>query len=396
MLFAVAVVACDQGVQPDQRDAVWFTAVETDVPKPRPIEDPGPSLPAAQLTSYEPIIQGFLKNHPRLLEREDIKLQIERIENIFLASGRYHEIVALYRADVEKRGTASHVADRLAWAYIRLGQRKKAREWLDELLKARASDPMVHFLEGAFWIQAEPRGPDSLRKAVDAWKRVIELDPNFRGPENLDARVLAEEIARFEQAAGPAPPPQSAVPSARAVVQRAIGDALRAGPEAAELPTEPPPEPEQPVEPGQPAEAPPAEPAEPTPPPPSSPDHTIEQQYRLLVAKAQIALGRGEPEKAEDLYLQAKKLVPTGFDAEFGHLRAGWSVTSARNDIATKMRELAKREDLTARQRYDLGLFLWTQMSRPDLAREQFEKLKKQDPELAERVGAEGLMERMR
>lgn len=368
---------------PEQQDVVWFTAVETELPEPELVPDPGPAMSKAQISSYEPIVNGFVKNHERLLARTDIRTQIERIENIFIALGRFHEIVAIYRDDVAVKGVQSHIADRLAWAYVRLGQRKLARDLLDELLVALPDNASVHFLDGAYWIQIGERTPEELQKVVSAWRRLLELDPQFVGPEGLDAAVIAAEVEKFEQQLEATPPAEpSAIELAKTVVEKVATAPAADAPEAIQQPAQPTQEPktDQPQ----------------TNPPTTTPPTTNHQQYRLLVAKGQIALSNGDARAAENHFLAARRLNPTGFEAEFGRLQAGWTQESARNTVAEGMRKLAQRDDLTPRQKYDLGVFLWTKMSRADIARPLLEAVVAEAPDLATRLDVPGLLQRMK
>ncbi len=382
MALAGLATGCSEGVQPDQREVVYFTAIETDQVEPEVIPDPGPSVTKAQSSGYDPIVNGFLQNHERLIAREDITTQIDRIERVFTALGKFHQLVAIYRDDYEERGVESHVADRLAWAYIRLGQRKKARETLDELLAARPQDPMVHFLDGAFYLQREQRTVEQMRNLVGSWKRVVELDPNFSGPEGLNAQVLKQQIAKFEQQIEQVDPgggPKAAVSSAGEMVWRALATApTKPVPEVA-------PEPEEPQSPTIPAEGESDEeeptegeevaeaPTEPAPAPKGP--KTKAQRYRLLVAKGEIALSQGKYGEAKQMFLQARAVQPQGFDGEFGHLKARWAAEEqARNDVSTQMRALADRKGLTAKQKVELATFLWTKMARKDLAKRLYEE----------------------
>lgn len=376
------VTACGEGVQPEQRELVYFTAIETELPEPQAIPDPGPQLQGAQSSTYEPIVNGFVENHERLLQREDIKGQIERIENIFIALGRYHEIAAMFRDEWERAGTDSYVADRWAWALIRLGQRQQAREVLDKLLADRPDDPKVHFLDGAYWVQEQPRETEDLRKVVRAWKRVVELDPDYRGFENMNADVLRQQVAAFEADLGPVEPGADAaavVAAATDRVQRSATLALSVAEPVLEelIPTEPDEEQDQAG-----AEEPPAD--QPTTPQPG--EMSIEDQYKLAVARGQIELAQGNYNEAENAFLMAKSVDPDGFEANFGQLQAGWGNPSARNQVAAAVRELAKREDLEPSQQVDIGVFLWTKMARKDLARDLLESAKAKDPTLAGRV----------
>lgn len=372
-------------MQPDQRELVYFTAIETDTLKPKPIPDPGVQLPQAQISSSERIVNGFIENRERLLGDKEVALRIEQIENIFLALGRFHELMEIYRDDWDKRGPDSYVADRYAWGLVRLGQRKQSRDVINQLLVARPTEGRIHFLDGAAYLEDQPPDPKNFPAIVRAWQRTLDFDPDYKGYEGIDAKMLATEIEKFKSlippAAKPGEPAEPAEPRPGDTPPEPKPDATGepAEPEpAAEANAEPPPEVD--VEPAPEAETPPASKPDP------GADLTLDQQYRLQIAKGQIALGQGNYTEAERAFAHAKMFQPNGFEAEFGRLQAGWGNEAARNKVSSAARELAERKDLTPSQRVDLGVFLWAKMGRNDLAKEQWEAAKTADPALAPRV----------
>ena len=398
----VAAVGCGEGVQPDQREVVYFTAVETDTPEPEVVEDPGSSVDPSQVTRSKPIVNGFIENHERLLAEDEIQRQIGRLERIFMATGDYHHFVAILRDDFELRGAESRVADRYAWALIRMGQRQAARKVLDALLAARPAEATVHFLDGAYWLQEQPREADDVRKTIDAWRRTLALDPAFRGFD-VTAQMLEGEIAALEPQAEDAPAtsdddPGSARELAEALVKQAASADAAAEPqdEAADT-AEPDAEntSEEAVDPPDVVAA--NDGTTPTPEaasdtPSEAPDRNapmpMAKQYRILVAKGEIALSQSAYEAAEQSFVQARAIKPNAFAAEFGQLQALWGKNEDRNEVANRLRRLAEKSDLTPQQRVDLGTFLWTKMARKDLAQKLFEAAKAADPSLATDVDA--------
>lgn len=371
---------------------MYFTAIETDTPEPEIVQDPGPAVPEAQLARSRPIINGFLDNHERLLAEVEIQRQIGRLERVFMATGDYHKFLGILRDDFETRGADSHVADRYAWTLIRLGQRQQARETLDVLLADRADDADVHFLDGAYWLQEQPQETDDLKKVVTAWEKTLALDPAYQNYD-VNAQMLQGQLTALREQLGTAAVEPAAAAGqgdmkamAEALVQKAVAD------EAAE---------EEPVQPDaeqaegreedqaeeqaaddQPVEEPTEEIAEASRNAPRS----MNKEYRILVAKGQIALGQSNYREAEQSFVQARAIKPNAFEAEFGQLQAQWGKNEGRNDVANRLRRLAEKSSLTARQRIDLGTFLWTKMARKDLARKLFDAAKAADPAVAAEV----------
>lgn len=368
---------------PDQREVVYFTAVETKTPKPTPIIDQEPELTKTQRDTYDPIIEGFLENYPNLIGRPDIRPQLEQLETVFVTSGRYLELYEIYNEDYKKRGLDSHTVERLAWGHVRLGQQKAARDLIDELIKRNPSDPVPHFLSGAYYLQWDPTSDKSLKGIVESWGRLLELAPNYRGFEGITARDIRTQLDRAkrileQRGVKEEPNGLSALELARERVGKAPAMAL-ATIEAAMKPVEEPQVVESEKEPEPPQEQ------------PEQPKTNKEQEYKLAVARGEILLAEGKAREAENAFLAAKSIKPDGFGAEFGQLRAGWTIETQRPKVARRIRTLAQREDLTAHQYYDLGLFAYSRMDDKDLSGTLFAKTKSMDPELAKRLGIDKL-----
>ncbi len=388
ILLSLGATACD-GAYPERRDVRYFAPFQTVVPKPQQFRDEGPQLTDTEKNVYEPIVEGFQKNHEDLLKREDIAGQLERIENVYVESGRYLDLYAIYQKDYKALGTASPAVERLAWGSIRLGQQKAAKDLIDELI-AKKPSATAHFLEGAYWLQLDPASPEGQAKTVAAWRKTLALDPSFRGFESITAPMILEQVTRMEAALAKLPPKTTEiepVDAAKNIVEGAPEAAL------AELnPTEVPavaPEPEIPVEVVEPA---PDVPVAVVPPKLVLDNET---QYRIAIARGEMLASEDKFKAAEDAFLIAKSLKPDGFEAEFGQLKTGWGAEGARAQVARRMRTLSERKDLTARQAYDIGLFVFSKMNDRDLSRAMFEKVKTLDPKLAEQVGVDGLLGRI-
>lgn len=380
-------VACD-GVHPDRRDVRYFAPFQTTVPKPQQLEDRGPQLTDSERNVYEPIIDGFQKNHDALLRRDDITEQLERIENVYVEAGRYLDLYAIYQADYARFGMESPSVERLAWGSIRLGQQKAARTLIDELINKRGN-ATSYFLDGAYWLQWDPTSPDSLAKTVKAWKKTLALDPDYRGFENITAAMISEQLARMEESLAQNPPAKEAESPVESA--RAVADAASTKAEAATKPAEPIVEPTM-VEPEVVREK-TVEPL--SVKSPASPKQDAETQYRIAVARGDMLVADGKLKAAEDAYLIAKSIKPNGFEAEFGQLRAGWNSEGARAEVSRRVRILSERKDLTARQAYDIGLFALSQMQDKPLAKAMFTKVKTLDPVLATQLDVDGVLKRM-
>jgi len=385
LVLAVSGLGCD-AVMPDYQRTRYFAAVQVDAPMASIIGDPGPSISAIEMNRFEPILDGFRKNHELLLSQDDVRQQLDRIETVYIATGRYLELVGIYQRDVEKRGAKSHAAARLAWSYIRLGQERQAKELIALLKKEESEEAMAYFLEGTTFLQWDPSAEDSKKGVFRAWSRALELEPNFKGFESISAaqmrsqidqirplmveekslsamELAQERIAKISDGAQAATTPDADVPEApdvdEAPSNEAPGDEATVSDEAL----------------------------------PASPSADPAREYRIAVARAELLLNEARFQDAEDAFLVAKTIDPNGFAAEFGHLRAGWGIETARPRIRPRLRALAERDDLTGRQAYDLGLFLLRHANERELATNLLNRVKELDPELANRVQIDRILQ---
>lgn len=404
---------CGNGVRPETRDTVRFSALETDEIGPQILDDPGPSASPQQLSTYEPIVQGVRDSRKELFARADVGGQLERIEGVFISTGEYLELVSYYQQHVEEAGPNDDVGRRLAWALIRLGQMKQARDLIDELMELSPRDPLVHFLDGSYYLQTEGESVDDRKKALAGWERTVELDPDFRGYEGITAAVMKNQMQQMrasippeeaEESGGEADAPEAkAVAAARGVLNTANGpvgddgDAV-AGAEPSDGATA---EGEQPepaeeasaaaeiagnTEIAENAENAAGEAAE-------RPGADSDREYKVLVARGEIALSQKKFEEAETFFIEAKKVRPDGFAAELGQLQAGWGVESARNVVSSRARKLAER-DLSGEESLRLGRFVWTRMQDRQLATKLLEDAKKKAPDRA--AAADKLLDAMK
>jgi tetratricopeptide (TPR) repeat protein len=387
-VIAVLLVGCD-AVIPEFQGVRYFAALQTEVPSTRSLTDPGPNVSESEAKIYQPIVEGFRQNHAMLLRREDVKEQLERIENVYVATGRYLELVGIYQNDYKEHGASSHVAERLAWAYIRLGQQRQSEEVVASLKAARPNEAMPYFLEGTRYLQWDPTSDDSKQKLLQAWTRVLEIDPNFLGFENITASQIRNQVERLRQEVS-----IETQPTAMELAQEQVAMVVEAPEQLVPAPEQLVPGVDETLETNddKTVESPetnaPAAEVEKVPGVIEDPQKT----YRVAVARGEVLLNDVRYQEAEDAFLEAKKIDPDGFGAEFGQLRAGWGLEKARPVIRQRLAALSAREDLTARQSYDLGMFFLNHVQDSESATNLFRKVKTMDPALAERVGLERLL----
>ncbi len=364
--------------------------------KPVRIENKLPDFPKEKSEQFSSIMDGFSKNASSRFDDPQLSLHIDRIEAIYIESGRYLELTKLYEDEYKKKGKDAKMVDRLAFAYIRLGQNKAARDLLDVIGKARPESAHLHFLEGSFWMR-QPRSLPNLTNALRAWLKVLELDPNYVGFEGMDKRTIQpiiDQLRRVVPASALEKKPEIAPEQVAENADKTSGDV--------NVPSQP--EKGVEVDIKKSDDVPKVSSIDPKPEEPAAEiekvivpempkviERSADEKYLLKIAMAEIAIAEGDFEQGERFYKEAKILNPNGFEAEFGPIRARWRFEPARNKLSVAVRTLAKKK-LNAKQAYQVGLFVYSNMSAKKLARDLFMSVREQDPVFAKEVGLEALL----
>ncbi len=349
------------------------------------IKDKLPAFSKEKSEQFTAIMDGFSKNASSRFSDPELIRHIDRIEAIYIESGRYLELTKLYEDEYTEKGKDAKMIDRLAFAYIRLGQDKAARDLLDEIGEIRPGSADLHFLEGSFWMR-QPRTIPNLTNALKAWVKVLELEPDYVGFERMDKRTIQPIIDRLRRVV----PADKLIEKVDVKKPTEIPVAVE---KKEEEKIEPLPEKEVPEKEVKGEIKPEANPEEVAPEKVAPPvaKRSVDDEYLLKIAMAEIAVSEGNFDKGDRLYEEAKVLKPDGFEAEFGPLRSKWRFEPARNKISVSVRKLALRK-LNAKQAYQVGLFVFSNMNAKKLARDLFESVQKQDPDFAKEVGLEALL----
>lgn len=198
LLLTLMGSACTQGSEPNGRPIVSRGALERDVYESTVMQDPGTGITREELERYAQIFENFEASAPAILASDEMGERLESIERVYMSSGRYLELVAMYRKSTDERGMARGAAPiRLAWAMVRLGQDRESRELVEQLLKVRPANPDVWFLLGAIWIKEASGSKDAAERVVMAWRKVLQLDADYVGFEGISAQTLRRELERF-------------------------------------------------------------------------------------------------------------------------------------------------------------------------------------------------------
>ena len=434
--LALISSACVEGSEPTGRPVITRSALEQDVYASTRILDPGTGTPQDEIDKLGSLFESFEKNAPRLLRQNDLGPRVEMIERAYITSGRYMDLVAIYRKDVEEHGLKEGLSPiRLTWAMVRLGQEDEAKRLLGEILALRPTDADAWFLYGAYWIKYARSSSDAAKKVVLAWRKVVELDPNFRGFEGINAPTLKRETDAIAKGT-------PILPGELELLEATLTSKAKepaTSPTDEKTPTDvTTPDGEAPSE--QPGEATPDEttaiPAENAPvetvvpedvakettpvvdnvaetapsPTPPTPEKTGPEPMTVLMGRAQLALAQGENAQAAGFIRAAISAhAPEGkFDklAEskqgsgdiFALVRISWQSNHDRNGAARAFRGLATRVkgEKDATLTYEMAMFAWKEMEDRPLAIELFEQFASLDPERARSMNIDKVIDSVR
>ncbi|RAL20931.1 hypothetical protein DL240_14750 [Lujinxingia litoralis] len=394
LLMTAGPVGCTDAELSDGESLVYLSPWSGRDLQAEPVQAASPrALSAEEAANYREIADSFATNAPTLLQRPDVVQRLESIEQVFLLSGRYLELVSLYQQAVEAGGAQSPAAPALAWSYLQLGQEGQARELIEELKRARPNEAVVHVLDASLHLGLMERSNESAAAALQAFERARELDPNFGPFRGLSAPLIAEQINRLTTrvARTGGAVPANAVPANAATPpapdENAPSDAEQAAQEQAAQ--------EQAAQELAAAQAPAPPPLGLTPPAglaPAAP--TPAQQAAILVADGQITAARGPEhyEQAQQYFRRALEFEPNNVDAGLGLLtiaaRSGAPDTMLRSQVEL----LAGQKHLKASQAYELAMISLRRLNDRPLATSLLQKVQELDPRYAERVGVEALL----
>lgn len=405
--IALATAGCSEADLPEADSLVYLSPWSGRDLQAEPARASSPArLSEAEQANYKEIADSFVQNAPSLLTRADVVQRLESIEQVFLLTGRYMELVALYQDAVEAGGPASPAAPALAWSYVQLGQEPQARALIDQLKTTRPDEAVVHVLDASLHLAQMERDSSAAARALASFQRARQLDPAFGPFRGLNAAGIAEQINRLEaRQARTTGATQNAVSSANT----AQNNADVQPPVAQNQPTA-----EQ--NPGEESQPPLAQ----NPPSvddtqlPITPDPAVQnqlpttqnspvlqpsapgpqQQAAIMVADGQITMARGEDhfEEAQRYFRRALEFEPNNIAAGLGLLQIA-SRSGAPDEMVRSQIELLNRQPaLNARQAYELAMIALRRLNDRSLATSLLQKVQDLDPRYAERVGVDALL----
>jgi tetratricopeptide (TPR) repeat protein len=398
VLLVGLLTACGQGTVDSERDPVYFSPLEDQSIEPKVHDDPGPAMSAKERQQIQPVIEGFRRNARQVLAKPDIGERISQIESIFIASGHIVELANIYQDIVEEEGVSSPAAPRLAWILLQMGQEKQARMWIDRLLVEYPGRASSWYLDVIFHLPQLREGGSAAPRIVYGWNRAnSDQTTELVGFGERQIAMVDQQVSQLEERL-----PEQAL----AGVEEELAELLATP--VSELERPPALADEEPAAPtGEPdavdqerAQAPVRQPDEDEQVDPDiaatteEPKTPAEEQepLKITVARGSIALSNDETEKAMRIFQSALERDPDNVAANLGMARASWTVEEMRGQSTKLIRELASRDDLTPRQKYEVGLFAFSKMDDNELATKMWTQVQSEDPELAEQVGLKDML----
>jgi len=402
-----ALVGCVEAPA-DSSDAdsrVYFNPLERRARTVREVEVPEPPLSLEENERIRRIVGGFRERALTLFRRDDPDRPVDEIERIFRSTGKYLELAGIYQGVVAEQGVESDAAPRLAWILVRLGQERQARELLDRLLKVRPESALVHFVDGSFWFNRAPESREAAARTVVSWRRALERDPEFEGPERLDASALRRKIRRIEGRLPEEPESILARSDEGDGGLSSEGDGPVGASDDREQPSELD-EGGQEADDGGESRAGTADAfresgrASDTGATDTGATDRRESgasadagadagpSAPLLLTRADLALRNGEIEEARRLYRRIlEEREERQLEAEFGLIRTEQRAGVDAAKLVEQLRALVDRSDLTARLAYSMHSFARGTLDAPGLAEQFRERVRELDPEYAEKMG---------
>ena len=321
-----------------------------------------------RLDDTNKLLDDFGKRAQVAFTTDEAAKHLAGLESFYMSTGRYLELVDLYRQAYDLHGPTHYIGPRLAWAYLTIGEEGKAKEITDEALLKRPNDPFAHFVHG-YLIGADASNDPAVGLQVyRAWARTVELDPAFVGPQGITAARIKGRLVEMKKMLEQ----QGVQPDAPPEPPKTPGDAP-----AADAPKD----------------APAAE-APKDAPPAATPADANAEDVRLVQAESLLA--EGKYNEAGRLFDDVLKDDPLSRRADVGRAVAAWSSdTVQRRNAEQMLRHVTLRKDLDGRQLYELGVVFLREVKDKDKALELWRRAESADPDFARTVRLRQTIERV-
>lgn len=403
-----SLTACLEGSAPEDAPVMYLSSLEQDKFQPTQILDPGPPGDPKNNKQFQQLFDGVEKNAQALFDRPGVERQLDLIERAYISAGRYQDLMAMYTKHVDARGAKSAVAPRLAWALVKLGQDKRARELSASLVKQAPTNATYWFIYGAYWLRFANTSNEAAKKLIVGWEETLKLNPTFTGFDQINAAALKKEVAQQRarlnpnqpeldairtQLLGATPKPKQPTDPTTAPTENKVVETPPKTPEQPPTdptktnPTTPTKTPEQPPTEAQPkvVEAPKVV----TPPKAEKP------AFALFLTRTVLAKNGNERANAIS-YLQSatkthlkgdlSKIIKTDRSISQAnwllYLQLRWSLEMDRNETARVFRAFANRKDLSDVSLVDAAHFAHKQLEDKGTTQQLTDRLKSKNPAL--------------
>lgn len=403
IMLSAGLIACGDGVLANGDGVVYFTPWNTDTVETRVVDTPGPTLSEENAANYAEVRQGFAAQAPELLARPDVVSVLGPIEQSFLLSGDYPQLVEIYRQQYEEHGTDSVAAIGLAWTYLKLGNQPAARAIKARLLEERPNDPLTWVIVGNVHIRDAESSIESARRARDAFERVLELDPNFTGFKSTDRNLIQRTLEALNQripeepvadpemlAAAPMhhtddeagaqlEPVEPVEPSTDDALDDELDDETDEAMEPELVEAQPVDEPDEPDEHVEETDE-------------EQPSQEARASHHVVFGQQALQRGSDHLSQAHQHFSEALRLEPEHVDAHLGMLRVERR-SEAPDEVLSQRVDTIADQKLTAQQAYELGLFCLRRLNDRDRATSLLQRVQQKDPSFARRVGVDSLLD---
>jgi tetratricopeptide (TPR) repeat protein len=306
------------------------------------------------IAKYDAVLTEFMAQRERVISMPETDQHLDQIERFARWTGRYIELVDLYRSAFDTQGGGHYTSPRLVMSYINLGQQRMARQVLDEAIKARPEDARVFFLNGYLTRFEGPAEDKRIALVRDNWTYALKLDPKLERLFPIKASVIQ---GRIDEINGYLKTPAKPVVTPSTVAPPRGDD----GAEGA------------------------------TP----RPSGGLNDKEKALI-QAESLLAEGKPEAAFNAYSKLQNDHPDDRKAMMGRAISGWRAISAfdRDKATSLVNAVIARTDLTAEELVSFGVFCLREVKDKEKAAGLLRRALELDPAYAKKRGVEGLLER--
>lgn len=123
--------------------------------------------------------------------------QLDRIESVMNDMGELFILLDVYRTAASERPL--EFRPRLSWLLARLGRLDEAIFVAEQAVEAAPTHADAWFALGFAWGQHPATVGGVVGRAVSAFERVLELEPDYLGPAGASAEQLRQDIAAARQ-----------------------------------------------------------------------------------------------------------------------------------------------------------------------------------------------------